>query len=49
LQVIEKITPFLAKKLIGGSAIRSLPRDGGAEEFRGDSTAWSRSKVWTTD
>jgi len=29
------------------SAIRPLPRD--AEEFRGDTTVWTRPKVWTRD
>jgi len=30
-----------------GGATRSLPRDGGVEEFHGDSTVWPRTKVWT--
>jgi len=32
-----------------GVVTRTLPRDGDAEEFRGDQTVGPRSKVWTRD
>ena len=31
----------------GGGTTRPLPRDGGAEEFRGDPTVKPHPKVWT--
>jgi len=33
--------------LLGGGAIRPLPRDGGVEELHGDPTVGPRPKVWT--
>ena len=33
----------------GGCTTRPLPRDGGAEEFRGDPTVGPHPKVWTID
>ena len=33
----------------GGGTTRPLPRDGGAEELRGDSTVGPHPKVWTID
>ena len=32
-----------------GGTIRPLPRDGGAEELRGDPTVGPHPKVWTID
>jgi len=34
---------------VAGDATQSLPRDEGAEEFRGDPTVGPPSKVWTRD
>ena len=33
----------------GGGTTRPLPRDGGAEELRGDPTVGPHPKVWTID
>ena len=33
----------------GGGTTRPLPRDGGTEELRGDSTVNPHPKVWTID
>ena len=33
----------------GGGTTRPLPRDGGAEELRGDPTIGPHPKVWTID
>ena len=33
----------------GGGTTRPLPRDGGAEELRGDPTVGPYPKVWTLD
>ena len=33
----------------GGGTTRPLPRDGGAEELRGDPTVGPHPKVWTKD
>jgi len=36
----------LIKKVDDGGATRPLPRDGGADELRGDPTVEPHTKVW---
>jgi len=40
----DRAIMFSIKTGSGNSATRPLPSDGSAEEFRGDSTVWPRTK-----
>ena len=49
LSAYYKVFPGLHVFRGGGGTTRPLPRDGGAEELRGDPTVGPHPKVWTID
>ena len=49
LSLLRECSFFLQVSGGGGGTTRPLPRDGGAEELRGDPTVGPHPKVWTID
>ena len=47
LWIIKDVTRDSPRWRSGGGTTRPLPRDGGAEELRGDPTVGPHPKVWT--